>query len=116
MGNVVAAPKPTRIQRLKRLIRILDRHRSTLGRRVGRVSRELAVTENKLKTCLSRKSAREAIVPNAHLMQDSSVQVTMRESTSLLPWSFVFSLFCRSVLVRDAWLPAHVKPAREKNH
>ena len=75
MGNVVAAPKPTRIQRLKRLIRILDRHRSTLGRRVGRVSRELAVTENKLKACLSRKSAREAIVPNASLTQDSSVQV-----------------------------------------
>jgi hypothetical protein len=75
MGNVVAAPKPTRIQRLKRLIRILDRHRSTLGRRVGRVSRELAVTENKLKACLSRKSARDAMMPDTHLTQDSSVQV-----------------------------------------
>lgn len=83
MGNVVAAPRPTRIQRLKRLIRILDRHRSTLGRRVSRMSRELAVTENKLKACLSRKLAREAIVPNAHLMQDSSVQVTTRDTTSL---------------------------------
>lgn len=77
MGSVFSVRRDSKIARLKRMLRVLERHRRNLATKIGRLNRELHMIENKLrKSIAQRKVSDDSAQKNPSYVHDSSTQVS----------------------------------------
>ena len=76
MGNVFAVQQETRIMKLKKIIKSLERHRRAITYKVTRVNRELNIIETKLRSHIMKTSSEKAKKRTNSRLYDSSTQVT----------------------------------------
>ena len=75
MGNVFAVQQETRIMKLKKIIKSLERHRRAITYKVTRVNRELNIIETKLRSHIIKTSSEKAKKRTNSRLYDSSTQV-----------------------------------------
>ena len=75
MGNVITVKKETKIGKLKKMIRTLEQHRRAINFKVSRITRELKITEGKLRKTITRSTTDGGRTRLSARMHDSSTQV-----------------------------------------
>lgn len=75
MGNVITVKKETKIGKLKKMIRTLEQHRRAINFKVSRITRELKITEGKLRKSITRSTIDGGRTRYSARMHDSSTQV-----------------------------------------
>ena len=76
MGSVFSVRRDSKIARLKRMLRVLERHRRNLATKIGRLNRELHMIENKLRKSIAQRKVSDDSAQNPSYVHDSSTQVS----------------------------------------